>query len=120
MGGKSLLTRYGSTKRGAIVRGLSFDLTVRQFASLIGRECVYCGLKSNFNGIDRVDSKIGYIIENCVPCCGTCNVMKMAQSVDEFIQRCRRITARSFSTAFHENPALHYGEWTPERFLPIE
>jgi hypothetical protein len=29
-----------------------------------------------YNGIDRVDNEKGYLVENCVPCCFTCNSLK--------------------------------------------
>ena len=37
-----------------------------------------------YNGIDRVDSNIGYIFENCVPCCKLCNMAKKEYPVEEF------------------------------------
>lgn len=37
------------------------------------------------NGIDRIDSNIGYIESNCVPCCKFCNIAKSDRSVDEFL-----------------------------------
>ncbi len=33
------------------------------------------------HGVDRVDNAIGYIKENCVSCCDTCNKLKMAVTV---------------------------------------
>ena len=36
------------------------------------------------NGVDRVNSDLGYEIENCVPCCYRCNSMKMDTSLNEF------------------------------------
>ena len=37
-----------------------------------------------YNGIDRIDNKIGYIIENCVTCCNVCNTAKLNLTLDEF------------------------------------
>ena len=42
-----------------------------------------------YSGLDRVDNSIGYILENVVPCCVTCNSMKMAMSYNEFITHLR-------------------------------
>ena len=36
------------------------------------------------NGIDRVDSTMGYAIDNCVPCCKTCNIAKHTMTTIEF------------------------------------
>ena len=37
--------------------------------------CYYCNLELNETGIglDRLDNKNGYNIDNVVPCCGPCN-----------------------------------------------
>lgn len=35
-------------------------------------------------GIDRVDSNKQYTVDNCVPCCITCNVMKNALTLEQF------------------------------------
>jgi 5-methylcytosine-specific restriction endonuclease McrA len=53
--------------------------------------CHYCGNKIIGVGLDRIDSSIGYTIENCVPCCKDCNIMKNAKGYDEFIQKCKQI-----------------------------
>ena len=43
------------------------------------------------NGIDRIDSNIGYIKENCVSCCWTCNKMKNNFSQKEFLEKINKI-----------------------------
>lgn len=86
---------------GAKGRNLSFDLTNEQFEELIQQDCYYCGsfpteykMDKRFNktneifkrnGIDRKDSDLNYTINNCVPCCHTCNLMKMTLHHDDFI-----------------------------------
>ena len=45
------------------------------------------------NGVDRVDSSLGYIEENCVPCCKFCNYAKRALPVDVFIGWARQLVA---------------------------
>lgn len=37
-----------------------------------------------YNGIDRVDSKKGYVAGNVVTCCRNCNQAKSDKSIDEF------------------------------------
>lgn len=37
------------------------------------------------NGIDRVDNSVGYINDNVVPCCKTCNLGKHTMSYKEFL-----------------------------------
>lgn len=96
-------------RRGASDRGFLFDLTVEQFETLVGANCYYCGaapseralperkVGGNYlaNGIDRKDSSLGYFFGNCVPCCTTCNVMKMALTAEQFIEHAKRIAAHA-------------------------
>jgi hypothetical protein len=44
-----------------------------------------------YNGIDRIDSSIGYVIENCISCCGRCNVAKMSESQQDFLSWIDRV-----------------------------
>lgn len=93
-----LLRNY---KSSAKKRNYSFELTPEQFENLIKSDCYYCGSKSElrhfktygssefginlpYNGIDRFDNTKGYTINNCVPCCGKCNIMKSTMSFTDF------------------------------------
>lgn len=42
-----------------------------------GQRCIYCG-ESDWRklGVDRLDNTKGHTPDNCVPCCGKCNVGK--------------------------------------------
>jgi hypothetical protein len=101
---------YGRYVRGAKLRGLDFDLP-KPLAKMIFRmPCNYCGDAPNsawptdkqskhlrvngrfvYSGIDRVDSSVGYISTNVVPCCMQCNVAKRCFSEEEFVERSKRI-----------------------------
>lgn len=84
---------------GARNRDLLFSLTKNEFKALATSDCFYCGqspkmkCKSKIlknmntlkNGIDRVNSDLGYRVSNCVSCCSTCNYQKSNNSIDEFI-----------------------------------
>lgn len=78
----STRNRYNSYKGSAKHRKLEFSLTLDNFEEITSRPCIYCGgyngdyFGKQFNGIDRIDSQSGYILNNCAPCCQTCNVMK--------------------------------------------
>jgi hypothetical protein len=50
---------------------------------------------TNMNGIDRVDNNKGYIKENVVPCCTTCNLWKKAEKAENFLSHVHKI-------AFHQ------------------
>jgi hypothetical protein len=85
--------KYASYKSQAKQRGFSFDLTLSQFSGLRSKCCNYCGSKK-LSGVDRVDSRLGYSLDNCVPCCGICNMMKGTLSVDKFMKVIDRIIRR--------------------------
>lgn len=85
------LDRWTSYKNGAKSRNHYFDLEPHHFIKLWKEKCMYCGRKIDTIGIDRVDNSKGYSIDNIVPCCINCNRMKMAQSVEDFINNCRDI-----------------------------
>jgi hypothetical protein len=43
------------------------------------------------NGIDRLDSKVGYVEENVVSCCADCNFAKQRLSKSQFLDLVKRI-----------------------------
>jgi hypothetical protein len=98
---------FGSYKKRAEEKHRNFSLTEEQFRDLIFQNCYYCeSPPSNFrnykrhkgidyvfkyNGIDRIDSSLGYIENNCVPCCAKCNYMKQDLSIDDFLNQIKII-----------------------------
>lgn len=88
-------------KQGAMQRNRSFNLSNEEFSNLIYGDCFYCGkpylenntkkAKMSVNGIDRVDSNIGYEPDNCVSCCTMCNFMKGTYSQKEFLLQIQSI-----------------------------
>ena len=59
--------------------------------------CEYCGeysgefLGTYFCGIDRIDSNQGYVKNNVVACCETCNRMKWDYKLDDWINKMKKI-----------------------------
>ena len=104
----SFLHVYGAYQRSAKKREISFSLSVEEFIDLCKRDCVYCGRKpeerdygygrvpTKSSGIDRINNYIGYVLENCVPCCTWCNYSKRELSMGDFVENCTRV-ARRFS-----------------------
>ena len=76
-------------------RKKDWNLTHEQAFKLITAKCTYCGFEPKWPetrvGIDRVNSDIGYHIENCVPCCFTCNSAKNDLTLEEFKEWVKRI-----------------------------
>lgn len=93
---------YSRYHYGARKRGYSFRLSKEEFYSLVSSVCHYCGAPPSkttiggrreiiANGVDRIDSWIGYTVSNCVACCKTCNIMKNTYSQEDFLNHCRAI-----------------------------
>lgn len=100
---EALLKRlHGDYIRAAKKRNYSFDLSFDQFKLLILQNCYYCNASPSnvkkmngrtliYNGIDRLDNTKGYYSLNTVSCCGTCNMMKNAQSFQSFLKKVKQI-----------------------------
>ena len=85
-------------------RKINFELTRDVFDILITSNCFYCKkdpfqnlknttdrITSFYTGIDRIDSSLGYIKENCVSCCKICNVMKQQLTIEEWFSHMIKI-----------------------------
>lgn len=93
-------------KRKSSLKGREFALTFDQFKRLVQGICSYCGsapmqklkrLTSDkpqiyYNGIDRINSKEGYVLENCVTACRICNQSKSDLSLEQFKDHIKRIS----------------------------
>lgn len=90
-------------KRNAIDKNLFFELDKDFFHKITSKNCHYCGIEPKqimfrkgtkepylYNGIDRVNSSKGYILNNVVPCCRICNCAKMELNVSEFVKSTKR------------------------------
>lgn len=97
-----VFSRY---KASAKFKGHEFALTESEFKSITKTVCHYCGVPPSsvnkhtggsgtyvYNGIDRVDNSIGYVVDNCVPCCGDCNYAKRNLSYHDFLSLISRIS----------------------------
>lgn len=87
---------YRNYQEGAKNRDIEWGLTKEDAKALFGRECRYCGMHPSqglttaagtyvYSGIDRVDNSQGYLAENCVSCCKTCNYAKRSMTHEEFV-----------------------------------
>lgn len=99
---------YQNYKNNALSRNHIFELLFDDFNNVIIQNCYYCGQEPQFNdrwikiehknqpklaynGIDRVDSLKGYTINNVVPCCSKCNLMKNIFTSEEFLHHISKI-----------------------------
>ena len=58
-------------------------ISENEFLEITSHNCHYCGVAGP-NGIDRIDSTIGYKKTNCVPCCKHCNYVKGNLQITDF------------------------------------
>lgn len=94
---------YKAYEASARNRKLEFLLTFSDCADFFNKDCHYCGIPPSsirktpfgdeykWNGIDRVDTNIGYKVSNCVTCCETCNKAKLCMSKKEFLNWITRV-----------------------------
>ena len=89
-------------------RGLTWALTDQQLTRLFKSACHYCGRPPHrrlhttmrsysasdsfvYTGIDRKDPTRGYVLNNVVPACSTCNIAKRRMTYREFLAWIRRV-----------------------------
>jgi hypothetical protein len=78
-------------RRKAQQRGLAFTLSLDEFEKIIRNPCFYCGEYGESRGLDRVDNRLSYYVQNLVSCCSECNFMKRVMSKHRFINRAIKI-----------------------------
>jgi len=101
---------YMDYRRDARRRQLEFTLAKDDFRQIVTSSCHYCGIEPNkeynrewvngsflYNGIDRKDNDMGYILGNCTPCCWQCNYLKRGIGYEEFLSRIKIISQHMFS-----------------------
>jgi hypothetical protein len=98
-GGAAFNKLFNSYKLNSKSNNREFKLTKSEFKDLTTKNCYYCDcipssvLKSKdntgnyiYNGIDRVNNNKGYILDNCVSCCGNCNKSKLNRTQEEYLE----------------------------------
>jgi hypothetical protein len=103
---------YNRHEQSARSRKLSFNIPFEDFVSLTSSHCFWCKkepferyntkeskngytqdtFKGNqrtegwilYNGLDRIDTEVGYELGNVNPCCKWCNFARNTRTMDEF------------------------------------
>lgn len=86
---ENIKKKYKSIERGALIRGIKFEIKLSEYTNYYGKPCHYCGTPAI--GLDRIDSALNYTKNNVVTCCHTCNMMKSTLEADAFVLHCSRI-----------------------------
>jgi len=100
---------FAKYQQSAKIRGLIFNLQLEEFKQITSLGCYYCGRPPSnrtakrgrcliYNGVDRVNNSIGYVLENCVPCCKMCNVSKLNFSKEEFFSWIKEVYEHSINS----------------------
>lgn len=77
--GRTNKQRFCVARSSAKSRGKIWKLTIDQWISVVvGNLCHYCNgdLPEAGGALDRKNSDFGYILNNVVPCCRICNLIK--------------------------------------------
>lgn len=104
---------YKECEYKAIKRGLSFNLSLNKFKEVSKQNCAYCNCEPSSknrlknaktysknwieqswiykNGLDRINSNLGYEENNIVACCEFCNRMKTDFTLDFFLKKIEEI-----------------------------
>lgn len=94
--------RYGIYKQNAKQRNIQFDLSIEEFDEITRQPCFYCGSFNAeysgipYSGVDRISSNAGYVADNVVSCCETCNKMKLDHDLHDFLEHVKKITNYTF------------------------
>jgi hypothetical protein len=77
---RTLGGQFSDSKAIAKRRGILFSIPRKDYYALRAQSCHYCGfpLAPTGVGLDRLDSSLGYTLDNVVPCCDDCNRCKGA------------------------------------------
>ena len=85
---------YTSYKKSANTRNIEFALSEEEFIILVKQSCYLCGIQpsdTHYNGIDRFDNSKGYVLSNCRPCCGHCNLLKRDILYETLLEKATKI-----------------------------
>ena len=108
-----LRVQYHHLKKRNKSKGFGEVINFEVFSLLSKSPCKYCGLEHSkeiedrlneskkqkrlsdhvlkCNGIDRVDSSMGYTLDNSVACCKFCNTAKHTMSENDFYKWIKRV-----------------------------
>lgn len=95
---------YSWYKQQSTRRKINFSLTKEEFLNVVAQNCFYCNEPPKescynktshgiykCNGIDRIDSKIEYKINNVVACCKKCNYAKNEFTQTDFFEHTKKL-----------------------------
>jgi len=113
-GESTWITKYNQSIHNSGRRDIIHKLTFEEYKNICSQQCYYCDATGSqkrisnsgnqnhqtifANGIDRINSDLGYVVGNVVPCCKFCNIAKNDLSQEEFYQHIKRLYDYSVQT----------------------
>ncbi len=88
---------YAHYKKTAKAKNNILFITEQKFKEITSVNCYICNkmnTRYHQNGIDRKNNDFGYIVENCLPCCGNCNYFKNKFDYNKILDKCFKITLK--------------------------
>jgi len=116
--GSSFRRLYNSYKSRAMKQGVEFTLNERHFFEVTSQPCYVCATPPSrkvnkkaknsyiYNGIDRMDSAKGYVINNCFACCWEHNDLKGKLTYKEFFRHSLAVVLSECSKTAVDNGDL--------------
>jgi hypothetical protein len=84
-------TNFGKSHKDSSMKNNKDVLCSKFYLEDLKRQnCYLCGCNVGI-GIDRINSKLPYSQQNCMPCCSMCNYMKKDFSLGAFLLKCYKI-----------------------------
>lgn len=95
---------YNQYRHSAKSKDIEFTINKDEFRKITSMNCHYCDNPPNMvrkyrgygkylhNGIDRKNNDIGYILENCLPCCAMCNYLKRDHQYILFVNHIHKMS----------------------------
>lgn len=109
---------FGKNKQRCLIadsKSKAMQLSADEARMIKLGSCYLCGRAPAF-GIDRVDSRQGYTMDNCRSCCTHCNYMKKDWTLEEFLGHMARISVHT-----HEfNPSMSPEDFGAASLVPGE
>ena len=88
-------TRFSKYNHKATKKNINFSINENEFYNICKDKCYICGIEPDnikyFCGVDRIDSKLPYELNNCKACCKECNIMKNNFEIEYFKNKLKNI-----------------------------
>ena len=91
---KFIVNKYQKIRKLAIKRRFIWNINIQDLYNNMIKPCYFCNSfnEHNLNTIGRINALEGYEIDNIIPVCNLCVMMKNNISISKFIKICKHIS----------------------------